>query len=91
MLDPDFPELFKVQADFEEAVDRSDETLVGMSILLRHYAEKEDLLPPADDALARLLDESTRIAGDSKKLSLRLPISSVRLNTMPGPIIVPRS
>lgn len=78
MLDPDFQELFKVQADFEEAVDRSDETLGRMSLLLRNYANKQDLLPPADDALARLLDESTRIAGDSKKLSLRLgPVTDI--------------
>jgi lon-related putative ATP-dependent protease len=71
-LDPDFHDLFKVQADFEDALDRNDETLVQMAFLLRHYAEKEDLLPLADDAIARLLDESTRIAADSKKLSLRL-------------------
>ncbi|WP_413720434.1 Lon protease family protein [Silicimonas sp. MF1-12-2] len=78
MLDPDFQELFKVQADFEESVVRNDETLAGMSLLLRHYAEKEELLPLADDALARLLDEATRIAEDATKLSLRLsPVTDI--------------
>lgn len=78
MLDPDFQELFKIQADFEEAVERDGETLRRIALLLRQYAEKKELLPLANDALACLLDESTRIAEDAKKLSLRLgPITDI--------------
>lgn len=72
MLDPEFSELFKVQADFEEVVDRSDETLVAMAALLRGFAEKQALLPLSDVGAARLLDEATRLADDSRKLTLRL-------------------
>ena len=78
MFDPDFQELFKVQADFEESVTRSDESLGDMARLLRHYSEKEDLLPVSDAALARLLDEATRMAEDATKLSLRLsPLTDI--------------
>lgn len=78
MVDPDFGDLFKVQADFEEIVERSDETLFRMAGLLRHFARRESLLPPSDEALAGLLDEATRIAEDSRKLSLRLgPLTDV--------------
>lgn len=78
MFDPDFQELFKVQADFEESAVRNDESLADMSRLFRRYAEEKDLLPLTDEALARLLDEATRIAEDAKKLSLRLsPIADI--------------
>ncbi|WP_172982720.1 Lon protease family protein [Roseovarius bejariae] len=78
MRDPDFQELFKVQADFEETLERNDESLGDMALLLRHYAEKNDLLPVADDALACLLDESSRLAQDGKKISLRVgPVTDI--------------
>ncbi|NNK79204.1 MAG: AAA family ATPase [Litoreibacter sp.] len=72
MLDPDFSELFKIQADFEDNVDRDSASLAGLAGLIRSYAAQEGLLPPEDTGVARLLDEATRIAEDSQKLSLRL-------------------
>jgi predicted ATP-dependent protease len=72
MLDPEFKELFKVQADFEEAIDRSEEALSGLAAVIRTFSEKEELLRPSDQAIARLLDEATRIAEDARKLTLRI-------------------
>ncbi len=72
MLDPEFSELFKVQADFEGTVGRNDETLAGLASVIRNFAREHDLLPLADAGAARLLDEATRIADDSKKLTLEL-------------------
>ena len=72
LLDPDFPELFKVQADFEDIVGRDDETLAGLAELLRCYGVQQGLLPLADTGAAALLDEATRIADDARKLTLRL-------------------
>ncbi len=72
MFDPDFSELFKVQADFEEDVDRNDETVTGMSALLACQAAREELRPLDPAALARLLDEAVRLAEDSRKFSLRI-------------------
>ncbi len=72
MLDPEFGKLFKVQADFEEAVDRSGDNLVLFARLVGTFASREGLRPIGADGLARLLDEATRMADDSQKLSLRL-------------------
>ncbi|MYM55972.1 Lon protease family protein [Thalassovita mangrovi] len=72
MLDPDFNELFKIQADFEEVVERSPENMVLFARLIGSYAKREGLRPVTADGVARLLDEATRVAEDSEKLSLRL-------------------
>ena len=72
MLDPEFSDLFKVQADFEGAVDRSDQTMIGLASVIRNYVREQGLLPLSDTGAARLLDEATRIAGDARKLTLQL-------------------
>lgn len=72
MLDPDFDELFKVQADFEESVDRDDESQELLARLVAGFARKEELRHLTAAGVARVLDEATRLADDTKKLSLRL-------------------
>ncbi|MBR9651496.1 AAA family ATPase [Thalassovita aquimarina] len=72
MLDPDFNELFKIQADFEEVVDRNPDNMVLFARLIGSYAKREGLRPVTAEGVARLLDEATRVAEDSEKLSLRL-------------------
>ncbi len=72
MLDPDFRELFKLEADFSEEVDRDDDTLTLYARLIGSFARREALRPISAEGVARLLDEATRLAGDTAKLSLRL-------------------
>lgn len=72
MLDPDFGDLFKVQADFEDVIERTDENLVRFGQLIAAFVCKEKLFPMTAKGVARVLDEATRAAGDSRKLSLRL-------------------
>ncbi|MDU8925760.1 AAA family ATPase [Alisedimentitalea sp. MJ-SS2] len=72
LLDPDFSELFKLQADFEDVVDRTEDNLIVFARLLGSFALREGLRPMTAASVARLLDEATRLADDSKKLSLRL-------------------
>lgn len=74
MLDPDFGELFKVQADFEETVDRSADNTALYAKLIGAYANREGLRPITAGGVARLIDEATRLADDSTKLSLRLGV-----------------
>lgn len=71
-LDPDFGELFKIQADFEEVMDRTDENLTAFAHLVGSFAMREGLRPLSAAGVARVLDEATRRANDTKKLSLRL-------------------
>ncbi|WP_242529195.1 Lon protease family protein [Methylacidimicrobium sp. B4] len=70
-LDPEFSELFKVVVDFEEDVDRSEAIVVSYAQFLADEARKGNLLPLDRGAVARLLEEGSRIAADAKKLSLR--------------------
>ncbi|SEO43133.1 lon-related putative ATP-dependent protease [Salinihabitans flavidus] len=70
--DPDFLELFKLEADFEETIDRSPESQALYARLIGTRARRDGLRPIAADGVARLIDESLRLADDSTKLSLHL-------------------
>lgn len=74
MFDPDFHELFKLEADFSEEVDRDDASLELYARVVGAFARREELRPISADGVARLLDEATRKAGDATKLSLRLGV-----------------
>ena len=67
--DPEFEELFKVGADFESDVARNEPNTRSygrfLGMLARHYG-----LRPFDRfAVARMIEHSARLAGDSEKLS----------------------
>ncbi len=72
MLDPDFSQLFKLQADFDDVVERDEETLMGFARLFGAQARETGLRALGAAGVARLADEAARIAGDTEKLSLRL-------------------
>ena len=67
--DPDFPELFKVAADFEDRIERTPEHDALFSRLVAALARGRDLLPFDSGAVARLIEHSARLAGDARKLS----------------------
>ncbi|HED34332.1 MAG TPA: ATP-dependent protease [Gammaproteobacteria bacterium] len=71
-IDPDFPELFKVEADFEEEVPRNDESTLQYARLIASRARKFELKDLDAAAVARLIEFSSRLADDSEKLSTRL-------------------
>lgn len=73
-LDPEFGELFKVAADFENEFDRSPENALLYARLLGTLARREHLLPLAREAVARILEESSRMAADAEKLTARIGI-----------------
>lgn len=68
-LDPDFPRLFHVVADFEEAVDRTDGSSDAFARMIAAMARQDGLLPLGRDAVARAIDHAARRAGDIRKLS----------------------
>ena len=71
-LDPDFNELFKVSADFEDELDRTAENVRLYTHLIATIARRDGLRPFARDAVARLIDESARLAEDSERLTARI-------------------
>ena len=72
MLDPEFSQLFKLQADFEDDISRTDRTTKQMAHLLAGDARSQGLRPLSAAAVAGLLDHAVRLADDSKKLTLQL-------------------
>jgi lon-related putative ATP-dependent protease len=70
--DPEFLELFKVAADFEEQMDRNSENVSYLAQLLGTLAKKQNLMPLNRTGMARLLEESARHAGDAEKLSTQI-------------------
>lgn len=67
-LDSEFDELFKVAADFEEHMDRSPESMLLYARMVGTIARHEKLLPFDRGAVARVIEQSSRAAGDSEKL-----------------------
>jgi len=70
-LDPDFRELFKVAADFEEDMDRSPENQLLHARLVATIARRDNLLPLDREAVARVLEHGSREAADAEKFSIR--------------------
>lgn len=69
-LDPDFGELFKVAADFEDDMDRTPEATRAYGKLIATMARHLDLRPLHRDAVARLIEHSARLTEDARKLSM---------------------
>ncbi len=71
-FDPDFRELFKVAADFEDDMDRSPDTQMLHARLIATLARREKLLAFHRDAIARVLEHGSRLAADAEKFSIRV-------------------
>mgnify|MGYP000201851157 CR=1 FL=1 len=70
--DPEFPALFKLNADFAEDFERTPENTAQYARLVATLVRREGLLPVTRDALGRLMEQASREAGDAHRLSLRL-------------------
>jgi lon-related putative ATP-dependent protease len=68
-LDPEFPELFKVAADFEETVDRNPANQELYARMIGTLARSKGLRPFDRGAVARVIDHSARVVEDSEKLT----------------------
>ncbi|MBI2964121.1 MAG: AAA family ATPase [Deltaproteobacteria bacterium] len=69
--DPDFSRLFKVAADFEDDVERTPESEADYARLVATLACRERLRPFDRGAVARMIEQGSRAAGDAEKLSAR--------------------
>lgn len=74
--DERFRKIFKLKAHIQDSVERTPETIAGYAQTLFRAARKESLRPFGKDALAELVDYSTRMAEDRERLSLH--VSHVR-------------
>ncbi len=67
--DPDFSELFKVAVDFEDEMTRSPENHLLYARTIGSIARKEGLLPLDRAAVARVIEHSSRLAGDAERMT----------------------
>ena len=70
--DPDFRELFKVEADFGDQMARTPENDRLYARLIATIARRENLRPFDRGAVARVIEHSSRLIGDNQKLSTHL-------------------
>jgi lon-related putative ATP-dependent protease len=71
-LDPEFSDLFKVAADFEDQMERTPENHRLFAQLIGTIAARENLKALDRAAVARIIEESARHAGDSQRLSTQV-------------------
>lgn len=67
--DPDFSELFKVAVDFEDEMERTPENHLLYARTIGSIARKEGLLPLDRAAVSRVIEHSSRLVGDSGRLT----------------------
>jgi lon-related putative ATP-dependent protease len=67
--DPEFRELFKVQADFAEEMGRDETSQVLYARLIARLVRENNLRAFDRGAVARVIEHSARMVGDSEKLS----------------------
>jgi len=70
--DPDFEELFKVGADFDDRMDRTEDNLRHYVQLVAKLVREKSLMPLDGSGIGRLTEHSARIAGDRRKLTLQI-------------------
>jgi predicted ATP-dependent protease len=70
--DPDFRELFRVKADFETDFERSEENTLGLAHFVRAQCARAELGCFSMEAVARLVEFSSRSVEDQRRLSANL-------------------
>jgi lon-related putative ATP-dependent protease len=71
-LDPDFPRLFKIAADFDERVPRTAESLLPYARLIATIVRREELRHIDRGGVARAIEHVVRRAEHREKMSLDL-------------------
>lgn len=70
-LDEDFRKLFKVKADFDTEMSRSDEHVEKYAQFIAARVKKANLMPFHKSGVARIVEYGSRLIGDKEKLSTR--------------------
>jgi len=81
--DPEFSLYFKVNADFNDSFDRSPEAIGLYARIIATLVRREKAHPLSAEGVARVVDRSSRSAGDAAKLSLH--IGDLRDLVLPAP------
>ena len=69
--DEEFKKLFKVKADFDVEMERSQDNMKKFASFISHISRKEDLKHFTVGAVGKIIEYSSRLTGDNNKLSTR--------------------
>ena len=69
--DPDYPELFKVRADFDTVMDRNETNVKSYAAFICTLCKRFNLIHLDNTAVAKVVEYGSRLADDKKKLSTR--------------------
>ena len=68
-MDEDFRKLFKIKVEFEEDAPRTNDNIKKLCNFVKNFCEKEELLSLDNEAMAKLVEITSKMAGDKEKLS----------------------
>lgn len=69
--DEDFWEMFKVKADFDNQMEKTEKNLMSFACFIRSCCDVEKLLPFDRTGITKVIEYAVRAAGDREKLSAR--------------------
>ena len=72
IYDPEFRDLFKVSADFEETYDRDSDSSALYARVIASLARRDGLRPLNKEAVIRVIEHSARLVEDAEKLTTHL-------------------
>jgi len=70
--DPEFHDLFKVAADFDDQFVRDEETITLYAQLIASMVRDEDLLPLERRAVCRMIEYAAREVSDAERITARM-------------------
>ncbi|MEE8573987.1 MAG: ATP-binding protein [Thermodesulfobacteriota bacterium] len=70
-MDSEFRKLFKVKADFDNVMERSEDTIKLYAEFIAARAKEEELLAFDRSAVAAVIEHAIRLSGDKEKLTAR--------------------
>ena len=71
LLDPGFPRLFKIKAEFGPDMQRSPEAMRAYAAFISGQVQARGLLPFGADAVARVIEHGARLAEHQERLATR--------------------
>jgi len=72
--DEEVAKIFKVRADFDTTMDKSEEGVAQLAGAIKATVEREKLKSLDSSALAALLEHMVRVAGRQEKISVSMPL-----------------
>ncbi len=67
--DPDFRKLFKIKVEFEDDAPKTPENIQKLANFVRNFCIQEELIDLDKEAVAKVVEYASKIAGDKEKIS----------------------